>query len=426
MFKTKRISSLVSIFSIFILIISMVLSGCTKTTSTNDNTEGKKVTEITIWHTYSDTETEVFEKQVIPEFEKEYPNIKVIPTRMPYEGLKQQVIAGVSGDAAPDLMRMDIIWVPEFAKLGALEDITNYEGFKELKKQVFPGPLATNYYNGRYYGLPLNTNTKIAIYNKAVLEEVGAKEPPKTMDELVELAKKLKDKEDKWGIAIGGSHTWGMLPYFWSLGGSITDDKYTKASGYLNSPDSIKALETIASWYKEGLVGPCVLGEQPDTWGGMEGGNYLMMEDGPWYYSIVGEKALKNTVNSIMPTGKGGSVSVVGGEDLVMFKTSKNKEAAWTFMKWMLTEKPQKIMASTGLVPTNIKAANSKEVQENPFIKNYIEQLKTAKPRTPHPNWEKMSETIGLAFESVLRGERDAKSALDEAAKICDELLKEK
>jgi multiple sugar transport system substrate-binding protein len=35
---------------------------------------------------------------------------------MPYEGLKQQVIAGVSGGEAPDLMRMDIVWVSEFGQ----------------------------------------------------------------------------------------------------------------------------------------------------------------------------------------------------------------------------------------------------------------------------------------------------------------------
>ena len=431
MYKFTRTHKVFSMVIILSLLMSVLLTGCSGTKETPSTTsdsaaEPAKPVEVTMWHTYSDTETKIFDEQVIPAFEKEFPNIKVTATRMPYEGLKQQVIAGASGNVAPDLMRMDIIWVPEFAKLGILEDLTGYEGFEAIKSQVFEGPLNTNYYNDKYYGVPLNTNTKIAIYNNELLKEAGVTELPKTMDELVALAEKFKGKKDKWIIGLGGSSTWGMLPYFWSLGGNITDDKFTVASGYRNSPESIAALETVAGWYKNKIVGPSLLGEQPDTWGGMEKGNYLMIEDGPWYYSIVGEKALQNTSNAIMPAGKAGSISVVGGEDIVMFNTSKNKEAAWTFMKWLLTDTPQKLMAQAGLVPTNVAAASSEDVLKTPYIKNYIEQLKTAKPRTPSPNWEKMSDAIGKAFESVFRGEKDAKTALDEAAAISDDLLKNK
>ena len=430
-----------SILLVFLLLAATFVTGCSSNGSetasdatpaesdTSDATDVADVAEIsgevTIWHTYSDAETEVFENEVIPMFEEQYPNIDIVPTRMPYDGLKQQVIAGVSGDAAPDLMRMDIIWVPEFAKLGALDDVTTYDGFEEIKASVFEGPMQTNSYAGSYYGLPLNTNTKIAIYNKSLLAELGLSEPPKTMDELLDVAKLLKDKDDKWGIAIGGSGTWGMLPYFWTMGGSVTDDDFTVASGYLNSQASVAALETIASWYEDGLVGPSVIGEQPDTWGGMESASYFMMDDGPWYFSIVGDTAVENTVNTVLPEGPGGSVSVVGGEDLVMFKTSKNKDAAWVFMKWMLTDEPQIKMASVGLVPTVQTAAESEETLKSPYIANYIEQLKTAKPRTPSPGWEKMSETIGVAFESVIRGEKTATDALDEAAQLCDQFLAE-
>lgn len=435
--KNMKRNFILAMLLVLILVLSIGLTGCDGTSAVESEKtpesapEAVVITdkdikgEVTIWHTYSDSETEVFENEVIPMFEKEFPNITVIPTRMPYDGLKQQVIAGVSGDAAPDLMRMDIIWVPEFAKLGALENITTYSGFSEIKDQVFEGPLQTNFYDGNYYGLPLNTNTKIAIYNKSLLAEVGLTEPPTTIDELIEVSRQLIDKGETWGMGVGGAHTWGMLPYFWSLGGEVTNENFTKASGYLNSPDSIEALDTVAALYAEGVIGPSILGEQPDTWGGMENANYLMIEDGPWYYSIIGEAALENTVSSIMPAGKGGSVSVVGGEDIVMFNTSKNKEAAWIFMKWMLTEEPQIKMASMGLVPTNAAAASSEEVFKTPYIENYIEQLKTAKPRTPNPNWEKMSEIIGLAFETVIRGEQDAKTTLDEAAILCDELLSE-
>ena len=89
--------------------------------------DGDDVT-ITYWHTHGDSEEEVLVDTIIPEFEKQYPNIHVDAVRMPYDGLMQQIITSLSSGTGPDLMRMDIIWVPELAEMGALaavDDLVN-------------------------------------------------------------------------------------------------------------------------------------------------------------------------------------------------------------------------------------------------------------------------------------------------------------
>jgi len=395
----------------------------------SEKSSGKKVS-IEYWHTYSDAEEAALTDKIKPLFEKAYPNIELKLTRMPYEGLKQQVIAGVAGDAAPDLMRMDIVWVPEFAAQNALMDVSKLEGFDELKASVFESPLATNYYNDGYFGVPVNTNTKIAIYNKATLAEAGLTEAPKSMDELVAAAEVLKSK-GKYGIGVSGIHAWGLGPWFWSLGGSITNDDYTKVDGYLNSEASVKALETIVDWNKRGLVLPVMLGGEPGTWDGIISGEYLMSDDGPWFFSTkIAEKEatgfdpLEETVRAIMPAGAGGSRSVIGGENLVMFANSKHPEEAWTFAKWMLTEEPQKIMAETGLIPSNKAAADAMKSMDIPFVDMYVEQLETALPRTPIPQWGEVEAIFNLAFEKAIRGEQEPKAALDEAVKQIGAILK--
>lgn len=432
----RYLQRLISVLIVLMLVV--VITACSsgnKSSSTgntnagNDSVQGgsQKVenVNIEIWHTYSDTEEKVFLEQVIPLFEKENPSITVKATRMPYEGLKQQVISGVAGNAVPDLMRMDIIWVPEFAKLGALERLDDKEGFADIKSQLFEGPLATNQYNGSYYGLPLNTNTKVAIYNKQLLNDLGVTEVPKTFDELVSLANKMKEKGG-FGIGIGGTASWNILPYFWSLGGNITDDQYTKAEGIVNSPESVAALEQIVQWNKEGLVTPTILGGEPGYWDGIKEGKYLMIDDGPWFFSLQGDEAINNNILGQMPSGKGGSISVVGGEDLVMFANSKHKEEAWKFMQFMMKPETQVIMAQAGLIPTNITAANDEKVLSVPYLKPYIEQLKTAKPRTPHPAWAKIEESFNLAVEKAVRGEATPKEALDQAAQEIEGFLQEK
>ncbi|MFD0693248.1 extracellular solute-binding protein [Paenibacillus sp. GCM10027628] len=394
---------------------------------------GKKVT-IEYWHTYSDSEEKLLNEEIKPLFEKENPGIELKLTRMPYENLKQQVITSVSGDAAPDLMRMDIVWVPEFAGMGALLDVSKLEGFNEMKPNLFEAPLATTYLKNSkgegYYGLPVNTNTKVAIYNKTILDEIGKKEAPKTMQELEEYAKAAKAKGKKGGITIGGNNPWAMIPYFYSLGGKFTSDDYTKAEGYLNGPGSVKALETMVRWNKEGLVSPPILGGEPSSWDGMKNNDYLMIDDGPWFYSLLMAekdskfKPLEDTVRGLIPAGDGGGKSVVGGEDLVIFNSSKHPKEAWTFAKWMLGDEPQKIMAKTGLIPTNKKAANDPKVMETPFIKEYIDQMKTAVARTPIPQFGEMDGIISLAFEKAMRGEVKPQDALNDAAKQIEAVLK--
>lgn len=444
----KRFKSL-SIALSLMLGVSVMVSGCgstndkatdkkedTKKTDTKkDDKSAEKPAEKTaekasgkllFWHTYSDAEEKVFNDEVITAFKKENSDVEVEVVRMPYDGLKQQLITAIAGEAAPDLMRMDLIWVPEFAKMGALEGLEGKEGFDTIKNSVYQGSLNTNLFNGKYYGLPLNTNTKVAIYNKAVLEEVGAKEAPKTFDELIELAKKLKDKDDKWGIGIGGAGPWAMGPYFWSLGGKITNDDYTKATGFVNSDESVKALEKIVSLYKEGLLGPCIIGEEPNTWGGMEASNYLMIDDGPWFFSMQKEKGIEDKVlAALMPTGPGGSHSIIGGEDIVMFKGSKNKTAAWELMKFTLGDTAQIAMGKTGLIPTLKSAAAADEFKNDAINQVYVKQLETALPRTPHPGWAKIEEHFQLAFEKAIRNEGQPKELLDELAAKIDEALNE-
>ena len=143
--KWKQLFVIMMVISLMFFTVACSSSNSSQTQTggavdSNKSSEAKKPVTIEIWHTYSDAEEKVFNEQVIPLFEKEFPNIKVKSTRMPYDELKQQVIAGVAGEAAPDLMRMDIIWVPEFAKLGALEKLDDKEGFAEIKDQLLEAP----------------------------------------------------------------------------------------------------------------------------------------------------------------------------------------------------------------------------------------------------------------------------------------------
>lgn len=375
---------------------------------------------ITFWHTYNTDgpENTQLNDVVLPAFAEVCPNITVDSVVMPYDGLHDQLVAAVSGGGLPDVMRIDIIWTPEFASLGALAEMDSLPGFAELKEQVLPGPLATNAYQGKYYGIPLDTNTQVLVYNTDLVPE-----PPTTLDELREMAEGLKDQPDTWGLALGGAGPWNVFPWFWTAGGQVTNEDYTQASGFLDSEASIAALQWLVDMQNDGLLGPSTLGRDPDSWGGFKAGNYAMLSDGPWFFPIIGAEMGANVVGAPLPEGPGGSISVVGGENLVIFSTSTQQEAAWAFSKFMLSDATQSAMAEVGQLPVTQSGLESEAVTSVDYFAPYVVQLQTAQPRTVVPAWPQIEQILTDAYTAALSGSKTVEQALTDAAAQIDPLL---
>lgn len=414
------------------LALGIALSGC----STNESIIGggsvemvwepEATEEITIWHTYSDVETWTFEQEVIPAFEKEYPEIRVRSVRRPYENIKGALISETTSGSGPDVVRLDMIWLPEFAKLGLVDPVDAYPEFAKLSKKIYPTALETNKYHGRYYGIPLNMNTKAAIYSRTLLKEAGLAQPPATMDELVALSER-----SGWQLGIGGINSWSLLPYFSGLGGKLTNDDYTKSVGYLDSKESIQAVQTLKSLLDKGLISEDSLTGKQDRWQAVQESKLLMIDEGPWYYTILSHidgdndaKVIENTVVAPFPHNAGMKGAIIGGENLVLMRSSTHKQAAWTFMKWLSGVPAQQQMFKTGLLPTNIEANESIE-QLSQTIRPYVDSLDDSFLRPPVTNWAKIDKEFNVVFERILRGRVPIPLGLQQLAAQIEEWLKE-
>lgn len=381
---------------------------------------------ITFWHAYNPLETETLDTKVIPAFEKAHPDIKVQAQPVPYDEFHRKLLTALAGGTAPDLIRSDIIWVPEFAELGALVALDELmPDFNTFKDKVFPGPLSTNFWKGHYYGLPLDTNCRVLLWNKAVFQAAGISSPPKTFDEFLTVCEKIKALgKDKYGFADGGTYAWAVNPWIWSSGGDITDPQITKATGYLNGPGTAAAYEFLLNLVKKEYIHPGILGGGVDTWGGFAKGEIAMVLEGPWFPPLFDQQFPDVDYGfALMPAGPGGAISVVGGEDIVMFQQSQNKEAAAEFIRFMLSPETQLTMAEAGQMPVLSELLATEYMQKHPFYGIFLEQLKTAKARTPHPAWPKMEDILTQTGQAILRGEKPPQAALDEAAAKIDALL---
>ena len=383
---------------------------------------------INFWHHYSaqSAENETLMNVLIPAFEAENPGIKVNAVSHEWAELHDKVLVSANSNALPDVARCDIAWLPEFQKMGILVALDEeMADFADVSGQLLDSAMSTAVIGGHYYALALNTNSKIVFYNTAMLEAADVKVPT-TMDEWVEAIKKLSGEnangQQVWGWNEPALAGWNICPFIWSFGGSLTNEDQTAATGYINSPATVKAIETFAELVKAGGITGFNAGDIPMT-DGFGTGRYAMMLEGPWKSAeLAGAYPDVAYGTAPLPAGEGGSISVLGGEDIAMFN-SANKEAAWKFMQFMTSEYAETEMAKCGQIPVNKAALESETVKAADYAP-FIEAIQTAKARPTVAAWSEMDNDLQVAMNAVVTGEKTAQEAMDELAAAWDLLLK--
>lgn len=383
---------------------------------------------INFWHHYSaqSAENETLMNVLIPAFEAENPGIKVNAVSHEWAELHDKVLVSANSNALPDVARCDIAWLPEFQKMGILVALDEeMADFADVSGQLLDSAMSTAVIGDHYYALALNTNSKIVFYNTAMLEAADVKVPT-TMDEWVEAIKKLSGEnangQQVWGWNEPALAGWNICPFIWSFGGSLTNEDQTAATGYINSPATVKAIETFAELVKAGGITGFNAGDIPMT-DGFGTGRYAMMLEGPWKSAeLAGAYPDVAYGTAPIPAGEGGSISVLGGEDIAMFN-SANKEAAWKFMQFMTSEYAETEMAKCGQIPVNKAALESETVKAADYAP-FIEAIQTAKARPTVAAWSEMDNDLQVAMNAVVTGEKTAQEAMDELAAAWDLLLK--
>jgi multiple sugar transport system substrate-binding protein len=405
---------------------AIALTGCS---SSGGASNTPKSVTLTFWGTYGNggnkVQTDALHNTIIPAFEKANPNIKINYVDIPYDSLLQKLTTSAAGGELPDLVRSDIAWVPKFAALKVFAQLDGkLANFNALSADNYPGSLATNKWNGHYYGLPLDTNTRVLISNPVALKDAGIASVPATFDDLKADAAKLAAKKISV-FADSGLQGWNVYPWIWSAGGQVTSPDLSKASGYLNSPQSVAGVPLLVDLYKQGAIPNLIIGNKGavQTSDGLPKAKYATILDGPWMAGIwQGQYPKFAPTYSQMPAGPGGSISVVGGEDINMTTASKHQDAAMKFIAFTQTADYQIAMAKTGQMSV-VKSLDSQEASTVPAFAPYIKQLQTARPRPSVPQAPAIDTALQDALTKAFQGNESVQQALDNAAKAIDPLL---
>jgi multiple sugar transport system substrate-binding protein len=99
--------------------------------------------------------------------------------------------------------------------------------------------------------------------------------------------------------------------------------------------------------------------------------------------------------------------------------------AALQFLRFTQSDEYQLKMSETGQLTVKPALLETEYYQQHPYYGIFLEQLKTARARLPHPAWTSIEEVLTDAGQLILRGEATAQEALDMAAEEIDALLAE-
>ena len=421
----KQTMKKVLAFALAAVMVLGVLTACSKTPAGSPQSSDPVV--IDFWHHYSaqSAENETLMNVLIPKFEEENPGYKVNAVSHEWAELHDKIIVNAGSDSLPDVARLDIAWVPEFQKMDILVPLDKeMSDFSEVSGNLLDSAMSTGFVKGNYYAMALNTNTKILFYNEQALADAGIA-VPQTIDELYAAAAKLSGTnaagQQVWGLNEPALSGWNILPYIWSNGGAITNEDYTKATGYLNSAATVDTVKKFADMYKEGQFTGFNSGDIPMT-DGFGTGRYMMLLEGPWKTAEMnGAYPDFKYGTGNMPAGSGGSHSVLGGEDIAMFKGGDN-EGAWLFMKFMTSEFAQEEMAKCGQIPVNKTALESDTVKNAAFAP-FLEAITTAVARPPVASWSEIDNLLSVAVTDIIVNGADAQTTLDALAAQVDTLL---
>ena len=340
-------------------------------------------------------------------------------------------------DGSLTLIGGDVIWPAQFAANSYIVDLS--DRFTEsMRSKFLQGPVESNTYQGKVYGVPWFTDAGLLYYRKDLLEKAGFSGPPATWDELKEQADKIKqDQGTKIGFVFQGAEyeggTVNGLEFINSHGGQVLDPN-DASKVVIDSPESVAGLEAEYSMVADGVSPQAVSTyAEPETEAPFLGGDAVFARNWPYMYSLAGTENFIETdlIDMVpLPAGEGGeSVSVPGGWNFFInaFAEQEAQDAAWEFVQYMTAPEQQKAYALGGsYLPTLTALYDDPEIKETlPVVGVAGEALKNAVPRPVSPVYSDMSLKMAEEFNSSLGGDTEPQQAIStlqtELQKIADQ-----
>ncbi|MFJ1591039.1 extracellular solute-binding protein [Kitasatospora albolonga] len=394
--------------------------------SDGGSSSGELSGTVTWWDTSSvGSEDKVF-KKLAAGFEKKHPKVKVKYVSVPFGDAQNKFKnAAQAGSSAPDVIRSEVAWTPDFASLGYLAPL---DGTAALKNQddFLPQAVASTKYEDKTFAVPQVIDSMGIFYNKKLMDKAGV-EPPTNLDELKSSAKKIKDKTGKTGLYLRGDDPYFFLSFLYGEGGDLVDAKTKTVT--VDRPEGVKAFKAVKDLVDDGTAKT----DASDGWENMmqafKNGDVAMMINGPWAVAdtLTGKEFTDkdNLGIATVPAGSAAHGAPQGGHNLAVYAGSKNLEASYAFVEYMTSVESQATTAGElNLLPTRTSAYAKKEAVNSEIVGFFKPVVETAVERPWIPEGGSLFAPLGIEYTKVLTGqttpEKAAKATGDAYRKLLD------
>jgi multiple sugar transport system substrate-binding protein len=359
--------------------------------------------------------------------------------------------AAVSGEG-PDVTQAGTTQVPFFAALGGFEDISNRVSQIGGESAYAPGIWKTTQVEGEQgtWAVPWFTEARTVYYRKDALKQAGV--DPKTafssqaaLKATLEKLKPIKEIGGKPISPFGGPGkkaydlVHNLMPWVWDAGGTELNRDNTKSA--INSPEAVQGVKFATDMVSSGLWDKSMLerdGQQVEDQ--FKGGRLAVFVGGPWVLQSAkradddtwSDAARKNVAVAPMPGGESNKgYTFIGGSNLMMFKSSQHKDAAWELMKYLSQDSVQTQYANVlGMFPARLKPQAAVGATDPDHEAFYAAIKDQGRSYAPIAQWAQVENAYKNQFGQILDqasggalSDQQIKSDLDKAAKEADGLL---
>ncbi len=354
----------------------------------------------------------------------------------------QQLVAGESKDY--DIYHYDSQWIGGLVARNALEplDGPDYLGnpnsmikfddfFPELSYRLAKYPTedaqltAGNFgafANTPTYGLPWSLNAQALWYRTDLVPT-----PPKTWDELRQMAKTLTTG-DVYGMAFQGSRAGDyisvdFLPIMWSFGGQLWDPTTYTAEGYVNSPESVAALQFMTDMVNvdksvDPASGNWTINERLSAI--LQGKTAMSLNWVPLFGGIAEDPASSLVAGKIglapSPAGPGGQAAMYGSQGSGINALSERKAEAWQYLQWLTSSDIQRAMMDEPTAGFISARKDLRDAAQFPWQRTLLEMVPIVRDMWNIPEYAPLLQALQTELNLGYIGRKPPQDALNDAA----------
>lgn len=379
----KRIAAR-SLAPVAIASLALSLAGCSTDTASGDakaDAEGP----LTVWVMGDSGEN--FESLVAPYVTDSGQKVEVVA--IPWDSIDEKLTTSVASGSGPDVLQIGLSKLRTFADAGALLPLDDLlADHPALGAENFPSGVSgeATSVNGEIVSVPWVSDTRVLFTRTDILSENGIDRPPATWDELREDAKTLAGRGDgQYGYYIPQWDAPLPVEMAWSLGGDVIDEG---GNVDFDTPEFREAVDLYTGLYADGSVP--VNGDFDQTQGFISG-VAPMVVSGPYLGKAIADGAPElegKWQASLLPAGTS-STSLFAGSNLGVWANTDQQDASLDLIEFLSEPDTQLEWYSlTGELPAVTSALEDEELNSDPNVAVYTEQLATAKVLPLVSNWD--------------------------------------